>query len=566
MKPRSLLFVALLAFATGTRAPAQAATLPNVTLQPAEVLNLWPGTAPGETKTLGPERVLENRPRPFDQVVDVSVPTLAVFHPSPEKRTGTAMLVIPGGGLERLAIEHEGYEIAEWLTQQGITACLLKYRVPPRDPAQRWKVGLQDAQRAMGLIRANAVKWHIDADAIGSIGFSAGAEINVLLSTYYGEPRQYPRVDAADDTSSRPAFNIAIYGGGFADLRAGELRPDIAARLNKDTPPMFIAHAFDDAALNSTVLLTALKKANIASELHIFGAGGHGFGIRGTGLPLGHWGELCLNWLRWQGYLDAPVLRTFAKDFASAYNRGAATLPRLTAPVPGATVADAFATQQRIVRAILAKGDAVTGYKAAFAQASSQAAMKLDGPSHGVLFKSGRLEATPAATIKLDPKRPLYVETEIGFVIGNDIGTKLRVPRQALTAVEALVPVIELPVNIGTIMGAPPTAADLIAGNIGSNQYIVGAPVAPATVGDLDALAVTLHRDGQLLHQTTGADVNHGQAAHLMALINQIIDQGRVLHRGDIIICGALGGPKPGAKGRYVANWGALGTIEFTLE
>ncbi len=542
------------------------AVLPNVTFQPSEVLPLWPGAAPGEAGPRGTEHVLPDRPRPFDQITDVSVPTLAVFQPTPEQRTGTAMLVIPGGGLERLAIEHEGYEVAEWLVEHGITAFLLKYRVPPHDPAQRWKVGLQDAQRAMGLIRLNAAQWNVDAEAIGSIGFSAGAEINVMLSTYHGEPRQYPRVDAADDLTTRPAFNIALYGGGFSDPRAGTMRADIATRLGPGTPPMFIAHAFDDQALNSTILLSALKRANVASELHIFAAGGHGFGIRDSGLPLGRWGELCLNWLRWQGFLDAPALRVYAREFAAARDGGSATLPHFTKQVTNATVTDAFAVQHRLVHGSLARGDAVAGYKAAFPQASAQAAMKLTGPLHGVLLRSGRIEATPAATVALDPKRPLLVETEIGFVIATDIGGKLRVPRQALTAVEALVPVIELPVNVGQLMGNGATAADLVAGNVGSDRYIVGTPVAPAIVGDVDALAVSLQRDGKILHQSTGADVNGGQARHLMTLINQIIDQGHVLRKGDIIICGALGGAKPAAKGNYIADYGPLGRIEFKLE
>ncbi len=546
--------------------PDQFAKLPNVTRQPDETMGLWPGAAPGETGAIGPEHIVPARPRPFDQITDVTVPTLAVFQPSPAKRTGTAVLVIPGGGLERLAIEHEGYEVAEWLNEHGITAFLLKYRVPPRDPAQRWKVGLQDAQRALGLIRSRAAAWGVEPDAIGTIGFSAGGEINVMLSVYHAEPRQYPPMDAADAVSTRPDFNIAIYGGGFVNPQTNELRADITSRLTKDTPPMFIAHAFDDAALNSIILMNALKRANVASELHLFGTGGHGFGVRDTGLPVGHWGDLCLNWLKWQGYLDAPAVRTYARDLAAARDSGAATLPRLGAALPGANLADAFAAQKRLVRASLAQGDAVAGYKAAYVTTAAQASLGLSGPLHGVLFKSGRIESIPAATVPLDPKRPILVETEIGYVIAVDIGTKLRVPRQALTAIESLVPVIELPVNVGSLMGGKIGAPDAVAANAGSSRYIVGLPVAPEVAGNLDALAVSLQRDGRMLHQATGAEVKGGQAENLMTLINQILDQGRVIHKGDLLICGALGGAKPAEKGGYTARYGPLGTIEFKLE
>jgi 2-keto-4-pentenoate hydratase len=387
-----------------------------------------------------------------------------------------------------------------------------------------------------------------------------------MLSTYADEPRQYPVIDAPDVVSSRPNFNIAIYGGGFASFRDGKMREDITKRLNATTPPMFIAHAFDDAALNSSILFTALKQANVASELHIFAAGAHGFGVRESGLPVAAWRDNLTNWLRWLGYLDSRAARTYARAFAAAWSGGQSTLPRFSTQYPAATFADAWASQQRIVRAALAQGDAIAGYKGAYVSAAGQASLKIDGPMHGVLLKSGRLEAAAKPAIALDDKRPLLVETEIGYVIATDIGTQLRSPRQAVTSIEALVPVIELPVNVAPLMGGIADAMDGVAANIGSHRYIVGAPVGPESVNDLDALAVTLQRDGQQLHQGTGSEVKDGQAMNLLRLINQIIAQGHVLHRGDIIICGSLGGAKPGAKGKYVATYGPLGTIEFTLE
>jgi 2-keto-4-pentenoate hydratase/acetyl esterase/lipase len=558
------LLVVALALARTTLS-AQSVVLPNVSLKPDAVINLWPGIAPGETGKIGPERVVPARPRPFDQITDVTVPTLSVFQPAPEKRTGTGVLLIPGGGLERLAIEHEGYEAAEWLNEQGITAFLLKYRVPGRDPAQRFKAGLQDAQRAMGLIRANAEKWKVDADAIGSIGFSAGAELNVMLSVYHAEARQYAAADHADTLSTRPDFNVSIYGGGLADPAATSLRADISSRLTRTTPPMFIVHAFDDQAQNSLMLMNALKRANVASELHIFGAGGHGFGVRDSGLPVGEWRDLCLNWLRWQGFLDPPAVRKYASEYGAALDRGAATLPRFSAAISTKEPAAAYAAQHRLVRQSLATGSEIAGYKGAFTSTGVQSAMGINQPGHGVLFKAGRIDAATTTAIALDPKRPLLVETEIGYVIAVDIGSKLRVPRQAVTSVEALVPVIELPVNVIPLLGGQITASDGIAVNLGSHRFIVGTAAPPNSVPDLDALNVSLERDGQLVHRTTGADVKFGQAVNLMTLINQIIDQGHVIRRGDLIICGALGGAKPAEKGRYTAAFGPLGAITFEL-
>jgi 2-keto-4-pentenoate hydratase len=398
---------------------------------------------------------------------------------------------------------------------------------------------------------------------LGSIGFSAGAEINVVLSVR-GSDRQYARIDAADDLSPRPNFNIAIYGGGFADVKANELRADIASRINKDTPPMFIAHAFDDQALSSVILMNALKRAGVVSELHIFGAGAHGFGVRDTGLPVGEWRQLCLRWLAWQGFLDSAAVRSYATDFLRAKSNSAATYPSFSDATQSPTMAEAFAVQRRVVGAALHAGDQIVGYKGGYTSAQSQTAMKVDGPLHGVLLKSGRIDAAKPVVVKTEAGRPMMVETEIGYVIAVDIGTKLRLPRQAISAVESIVPAIELPQALGETMAK--SAVDMVAANIGSYRFLVGAPVSPNDLGDTDAVAVELKRDGALLHTGRGTEVKDGQATNLMRLMNQIIDEGHVLHRGDIIICGSLGGAKPAARGEYVADYGRLGKVEFRIE
>lgn len=563
----SLVVPSFAAMPAGAASPGdQVAMLESVTYKSSEVIKLWPGTAPGERGTFGPEHVLPDRARPFDQITNVTVPTLSVFLPSPEKNTGTAVLVIPGGGLQRLAIEHEGYEIAEWLNSKGIAAFVLKYRVPFRDPQQRWKVGVQDAQRAMGIIRSRAADWRIDADSLGTIGFSAGGEINVVLAVYHKEPRQYDPIDAADTFSTRPDFNIVMYGGGFANGRDNTLRADIASRIDKTTPPMFIAHAFDDSALTSVILMGALKRAEIPSELHIFGAGGHGFGIRGTGLPVGHWSELCLNWMAWQGYMDNAQVRKFARDYAKARASGAATLPRFGSLVPKADLGQAFAAQRRVLS--LKDGSEVAGYTGAFTTAAAQKAVKLTHPAHGVLLKANRLDAKAGTPVAVSSKQPLLIGTQIGYVMETDIGTKLVVPRQAITNIRAIVPVVELPHDVGSVKRGLITgnALDVVAENVGANKFIVGAPIPAATVGSTDALAVTLNRGGQKVHAATGADAKDGQARMLMTLINQIIDQGRVVRSGDIILSGPLGGLQPGEKGSYDADFGKLGKVAFAIE
>lgn len=567
MKKSPFLLAAALAFfaALPVAVSAQTPRLLNVTNKPVLELNIWPGAAPGEKGDIGPERVLPERPRPFDQIDNVSVPTLMVFQPEASKRTGTGVLVIPGGGLARLALETEGYEAAQWFNDQGITAFVLKYRVPARSGGPRYLAGLQDAQRAMGIIRSRAAEWGVDADAIGSIGYSAGAEINIMLSVYHADARMYPEVDAADKFSTRPDFNIPIYGGGFTTQTA--LREDIQTRLNKSTPPMFIVHAFDDNAQSSITLMAALKRANIPSELHIFAAGGHGFGMRDTGLPVGAWRDQLVAWLRWQGFLDPVGVRSFARDYFANKN-DPAKRPAFSAVNRNATMQQAFAAQRRLVNAEIKAGAAVAGYKGGFTTAASQSTNKLKAPAHAVLYKAGRIDAKAGENVPVKGNPSLLVETEIGYVMATDIGTKLRVPRQAATTVEAIVPVIELPNNPGEFRRGAlvMNPLDAVAANIGSNQYIVGPRVATKDIANTDTVAVTLTRDGKEVHKTTGADVKGGQTQMLMDLINQIIDQGHVIRAGDIIITGALAGAKPAEKGKYTADYGTLGKVEFTVE
>ncbi|MEO7599560.1 MAG: hypothetical protein ABIV50_11550 [Opitutus sp.] len=544
---------------------AAAAVLPNVTITASEVITLWPSGAPGETGQVGTEHVLPDRPRPFDQITDVTEPTLAVFLPPKDMRNGTAMLVTPGGGLERLALEHEGYEVAEWLNQQGIAAFVLKYRVPPRDPQHRWKVGVQDAQRAMGIIRSRADEWFVDRQALGSIGFSAGAEIDLILSVSTAA-REYPPIDAADALSSRPDFNIAMYGGGFADFRTNELRADIAQRINKTTPPMFVAHAFDDQALSSIILMNALKRANVTSELHIFSAGAHGFGVRESGLTVGHWRELCLNWLRWQGFLDSAGVRAYANDWLRSRQQGARLLPRYSTTPMGGDAGSALAVQGRLVRHAVQDGDEIIGYQAALASNLVNAGGTAAPALPAVLLKSGRIDASTKTVAMVRAELPVMIETTIGYVIATDIGSKLRVPRQAISSVEAIVPVVELREDLATKMAGAVTLLDAVAVNFGSNRTLIGPAQSPESFSELKGIRIALQRDGQSLANPQFADAIRGQGETLMLLINQIIDAGHVIHRGDMILTGPTGETAAGERGLYVAEFGALGRIAFRIE
>jgi len=274
-----------------------------------ETLNLWPGKPPGETKELPPEA---DTTKPTDQLIagksvarigNVSTPTLTIYRPSPDKDTGAAVVICPGGGHHILAYDLEGTEVAEWLNSIGVTAVLLKYRVPFRDPERRWGAAVQDAQRAVCVVRSHAADWKLDPDRIGVLGFSAGGQ-TAALAALFGEERQYEAADAADKASPRPNFAVLVYTGGLLKKDSRELVPE--AKVTGGAPPMFLAHAQDDPvpAANSLLLALALKEAGVPAELHLYAKGGHGFGLRPTADPCTQWPARCAEWLESQGLLQ----------------------------------------------------------------------------------------------------------------------------------------------------------------------------------------------------------------------------------------------------------------------
>ena len=248
--------------------------------------------------------------KPWVSVENVSNPTMTVYSPK-GTNTGVAVVVFPGGGYRKLAIDLEGTEICDWLTSKGITGVLLKYRVPHSGPyglreptAPTAPTALQDAQRTLGLLRLNAAKWHINPHKIGVIGFSAGGHLVAAASTRF-QNRLYPAVDAADKESCRPDFAIALYPGHlWKGTKNLGLNPTIPVTSN--TPPTLIVQAENDPVddvYHSLSYYVALREAKVPVELHLYAKGGHGFGMRRTKSPITAWPQWVETWLRTIGMI-----------------------------------------------------------------------------------------------------------------------------------------------------------------------------------------------------------------------------------------------------------------------
>lgn len=264
--------------------------------------NVWPGKPPGDSSQIGKEDWQGKK------VTNVTEPTLTLYRPTKEKNTGVAVIVCPGGGYKVLMMSYEGEDVGKWLADAGITAFVLKYRVPAPPGVEKYLPGLQDAQRSISLIRSKAKEYEFDPDRIGIMGFSAGGHLTVAACTNF-DKRAYPTIDDVDSVSCKPDFGVPIYPGGiFQKGTDGELSPEI--RINKQTPPMFIAQATDDPGSdNSVYLYLALKRAGVPAELHMYTQGGHGFGIKATGKPAATWIERCFEWMKSQGIVKSERAR-----------------------------------------------------------------------------------------------------------------------------------------------------------------------------------------------------------------------------------------------------------------
>jgi len=234
--------------------------------------------------------------KPLIRLGNVSTPTITLYSPT-SKNTGAAVVVFPGGAYRILAIDLEGTEVCQWLNSAGVNCVLLKYRVPDSGPYPKSPAALQDAQRAVGIVRQHAAEWKIDPKRIGVLGFSAGAHLAAALSTHF-DKRLYNSVDAADQLSCRPDFAVIVYPGYLA-IAEQNFAPNSEIHVTQQTPPAFIVQTEDDPVHveNSTLYFLALKNANVRAELHLYAEGGHGYGLRRTALPVTGWPRLVETWL-----------------------------------------------------------------------------------------------------------------------------------------------------------------------------------------------------------------------------------------------------------------------------
>ena len=279
-----------------------------------EEFPLWEKTIPGQIKS---EEVKEyatgGTAEEILRVHQVTEPTLKAYLPPKSLANGAAVVICPGGGYKILAIDHEGYQIAEWLNSLGIAAFVLKYRLPDDRIMKNKSIGpLQDAQKALRSVRQNAQKWNLNPDQIGVMGFSAGGHLAASLASHY----QANVYEEATAISARPDFSILIYPvisfdqtmthSGSRENLIGKnpTEAQIAyfsneLQINKNTPPTLLIHSIDDEVVpveNSLAYLKQLKKYKVEAELHVFSDGGHGYGL-GRGGTHSLWSKNAENWL-----------------------------------------------------------------------------------------------------------------------------------------------------------------------------------------------------------------------------------------------------------------------------
>jgi acetyl esterase/lipase len=284
-----------------------------------EVIPLWSKTIPGEINSNDYQEKKIYKENKLQSVSMVKTPTLSVYLPHKVDVNGTAVVIFPGGGYSHLAMEKEGEKVANWLNSFGITAFVLKYRLPNDQIMKDKSLGpLQDAQESIRLIRRNLQKWKLDSKKIGLIGFSAGGHLAASLSTHYKEKIYF----VSDTISARPDFTLLIYPvismeneithkGSLNNLLGSS--PSIALietfsnelNVNSETPKTFLVHATDDTIVpveNSIKYYLALKKYKVPAELHLYEKGGHGFGLGRNETSL-FWTTACQNWMKSNNYI-----------------------------------------------------------------------------------------------------------------------------------------------------------------------------------------------------------------------------------------------------------------------
>ena len=308
MKRNVLTILVPLLFAYSTFIPAQEKTF-----------NVWQGKIPGAIDNPSLKEETIKTETGAERVKNVTNPTLTAFYPLKEKANGTAVIICPGGGYVRLAMPHEGYDVAKWFNENGVTAFVLKYRLPNDAIMQNKSIGpLQDVQESIRIVRRNAREWGINPNKIGVVGFSAGGHLASTAATHYND-----KVYDSDATSARPDFAVLVYAVislsgkdvhvGSAESLLGK-NPDTKLlesfsnnlQVTKDTPPAFLVCSQDDKTVpivNSINYFLAMKENNIPGELHIYEKGGHGFGLGKKGETESNWPDACKAWLKQRGLL-----------------------------------------------------------------------------------------------------------------------------------------------------------------------------------------------------------------------------------------------------------------------
>lgn len=270
-----------------------------LTFAQSPAIRLFPQGAPGETAVLT-EKHDATGPHTGGKAVlritQVDTPEITIYSPEGSRQSDAAMIVCPGGGYQILAYDLEGTEICEWLNSMGITAVLLKYRVPRRPGRAKHEAPLQDAQRAISYVRAHAQKLKIRPDRIGIMGFSAGAHLSAMASNHF-HLRTYKPQDSIDSVSCRPDFCLLVYPA-YLSGKQFQLAPEV--KVGPATPPTLLVQAEDDKAfINSSLFYYyALKEAGVPATLHLYSRGGHGYGLRDTGAPVNQWPQRAAEWFK----------------------------------------------------------------------------------------------------------------------------------------------------------------------------------------------------------------------------------------------------------------------------
>lgn len=279
------------------------------------VVPVWPnGFGPDETLEPSEETVTsKSRGGTALNITQVTKPTLTIVRPTNDKATGKTIIVCPGGAYGGLAAEHEGTRVCEWLNELGITGILLKYRVPRRGgDYEKHHHALQDLQRAIRIVRANAAEWDIDSTKIGVCGFSAGGHLCTVLSTNF-QTNWYEPIDVIDKQSCRPDFAVLTYPAYLTEpLDSNEVDPNVLALQRSVTPPMFLSGAENDRFTRGMLnFYLEIQAAKLSAECHVYATGGHGGGIDPISYPASEWTKACERWLR---DIDPELERRKAQD------------------------------------------------------------------------------------------------------------------------------------------------------------------------------------------------------------------------------------------------------------